>query len=94
MVWRVSSARAGQQVVLYAPRGGAWWIQPLILSLFTEIQSGSTWKSGDLVKLRGEDNGCIQLEDGRTLPANDRRLDQGSRITAHCSQVKAKRWTE
>jgi hypothetical protein len=42
---RVSGARAGQQVVLYARSGGVWWIQPLILNPFTEIQPDSTWKN-------------------------------------------------
>ena len=42
---RVSGARTGQQVVLYARSGGVWWIQPLILNPFTEIQPDSTWKN-------------------------------------------------
>jgi hypothetical protein len=31
----------------------------------------------------------IQLEDGRTLPANYRGLDHGDAITAYCSLGKA-----
>jgi hypothetical protein len=42
---RVSGNRAGQQLVLYARSGGAWWIQPVIEHPFTEIQNDSTWKS-------------------------------------------------
>ena len=45
--------------------------------------------SGDLVKVRGLDNGCIQLEVGRTLPWNYRDLDHGYAIAAHRSQGKA-----
>lgn len=34
------------------------------------------------------ENGRIQLEDGRTLPANYRQFDHGYAITAHRSQGK------
>ena len=44
--------------------------------------------NGELVKVRGVDNGRIQLEDGRTLPANYRQFDHGYAITAHRSQGK------
>jgi len=41
---RVAGAKAGQQVVLYARSGGAWWIQPYLEDPFTKIQANS-WKS-------------------------------------------------
>ncbi len=41
---RVTSARPGQQIVLYA-RGGAWYVQPFTDQPFTTIQPDSTWKS-------------------------------------------------
>ena len=44
--------------------------------------------NGELVKVRAVDGGCIQLEDGRTLPANYREVDHGYAITAHRSQGK------
>jgi len=44
--------------------------------------------NGELVKVRGVDGGRIQLEDGRTLPANYRDFDHGYAITAHRSQGK------
>jgi ATP-dependent exoDNAse (exonuclease V) alpha subunit len=44
--------------------------------------------NGELVKVRGVENGRIQLEDGRTLPANYREFDHGYAITAHRSQGK------
>jgi hypothetical protein len=44
--------------------------------------------NGELVKVRSVDSGCIQLEDGRMLPANYRQFDHGYAITAHRSQGK------
>jgi hypothetical protein len=44
--------------------------------------------NGELVKVRGVGGGRIQLEDGRTLPANFHEFDHGYAITAHRSQGK------
>ena len=44
--------------------------------------------NGELVRVRGVENGRIQLDDGRTLPANYREFDHGYAITAHRSQGK------
>lgn len=44
--------------------------------------------NGELAKVRNVDGGRIQLEDGRTLPANYREFDHGYAITAHRSQGK------
>jgi ATP-dependent exoDNAse (exonuclease V) alpha subunit len=44
--------------------------------------------NGELAKVRAVDGGRIQLEDGRTLPANYREFDHGYAITAHRSQGK------
>src|SRR5579863_9314872 len=44
--------------------------------------------NGELAKVRGVAGGHIQLEDGRTLPANYRQFDHGYAITAHRSQRK------
>jgi ATP-dependent exoDNAse (exonuclease V) alpha subunit len=44
--------------------------------------------NGELVKVRGVENGRIQLEDGRTLPENYRQFDHGYAVTAHRSQGK------
>jgi hypothetical protein len=41
---RVTGARFGQRVVLFA-RSGLWWVQPLAEQPFTAIQPNSTWKS-------------------------------------------------
>src|SRR5689334_2168500 len=39
---RVTGARQGQQLVLYA-RAGAWWLQPIANAPFTKIQPDSSW---------------------------------------------------
>jgi conjugative relaxase-like TrwC/TraI family protein len=44
--------------------------------------------NGELAKVGGVDGSRIQLEDGRTLPANYREFDHGYAITAHRSQGK------
>ena len=44
--------------------------------------------NGELVSVRRVENGRIQLDDGRTLPANYREFDHGYVITAHRSQGK------
>ena len=41
---RVTGARPGQRVVLFA-RSGVWWVQPLADRPFTTIQQDSTWKN-------------------------------------------------
>jgi signal transduction histidine kinase len=41
---RVTGARSGQRIVLYA-RSGAWYVQPFIDQPFTKIQPDSTWKN-------------------------------------------------
>jgi signal transduction histidine kinase len=41
---RVTGARPGQQIVLYA-RSGAWYVQPFTDKPFTKIQPDSTWRN-------------------------------------------------
>ncbi len=41
---RVTGARAGQKIVLYA-RSGVWWVQPLAEKPFTSIQTDFKWKN-------------------------------------------------
>jgi len=43
---RVSGARPGQHIVLFAKTGvGVWWVQPLTVQPFTGIEADSTWKN-------------------------------------------------
>src|SRR5262249_37080007 len=39
---RVSGARRGQKIVLFA-KSGIWWVQPFIVKPFTEINADATW---------------------------------------------------
>src|ERR1700685_2280680 len=41
---RVTGARPGQQVVIYA-RSGAWWVQPTVEKPFISIRPDSTWRT-------------------------------------------------
>jgi hypothetical protein len=41
---RVSNAKPGEQVVLYA-HSGVWWIQPLANQPYTKVQADSTWNN-------------------------------------------------
>ena len=41
---RVTGARPGQRIVLFA-RSGVWWVQPLTSDPFTTVASDSTWKN-------------------------------------------------
>ena len=41
---RVTGARNGQRVVLFA-KSGIWWVQPLTVEPFTDIEADSTWKN-------------------------------------------------
>ena len=41
---RVTGARAGQRIVLFA-RSGGWWVQPLANEPFTAIQPDRTWRN-------------------------------------------------
>jgi hypothetical protein len=40
---RVTGARPGQRIVLFA-RSGVWWVQPVAENPFTKIQADSQWK--------------------------------------------------
>jgi hypothetical protein len=57
---RVSNARPGQQIVLYA-LSGVWWIQPLANQPYTKIQADSTWNN--LTHL-GNEYAAILVEPG------------------------------
>lgn len=58
--------------------------------LLTGNRRGADFRAtnGELVGVRVVENGRIQLEDGRTLPANYREFDHGYAITAYRSQGK------
>jgi signal transduction histidine kinase len=41
---RVTGARSGQQIVIYA-HSGAWWVEPTVASPFTPTRTDSTWST-------------------------------------------------
>jgi conjugative relaxase-like TrwC/TraI family protein len=51
-------------------------------------EAGFRATNGELAKVSSVDGGRIQLEDGRTLPANYHEFDHGYAITAHRCQGK------
>ena len=62
---RVSGARSGEQIVLYA-RWGPWWVQPLIEEPFTKIEPDTTWKSSTHF---GTEYAALLVEPGYRPPA-------------------------
>jgi hypothetical protein len=42
---RVTGARPGQQIVLYAKSGAEWWVQPTSAKPFTAISPDSSWQA-------------------------------------------------
>ena len=42
---RVTGAKPGQQIVLYAKNDLWWWVQPFVNRPFAKIQSDGTWRS-------------------------------------------------
>jgi hypothetical protein len=62
---RVTGARDGQQIVLFA-KSGVWWIQPLTIKPFTPVGSDSTWKNS--IHL-GTEYAALLVEPGYRPPA-------------------------
>jgi hypothetical protein len=62
---RVSGARPGQQIVLFA-RSGAWWVQPLANQPFTTIQPDSQWTNSTHL---GTEYAALLVEPGYRPPA-------------------------
>jgi hypothetical protein len=60
MQGRVNGARPGQKIVLYT-KTQAWWIQPLFIHAFTEIQPDSTWINSTHV---GSEYAALLVEPG------------------------------
>jgi hypothetical protein len=65
---RVTGARAGQQIVLFA-RSGVWWVQPFGNKPFTEIGADATWKNTTHL---GTEYAALLVEPGYRPP---QRLD-------------------
>lgn len=61
---RVTGARSGQRVVLYA-RAGAWYVQPWADQPFTQIGSDSTWRNDTHL---GTEYAALLVEEGYVPP--------------------------
>jgi hypothetical protein len=76
---RVSGARPGQRIVLFA-RGGMWWVQPFADNPYTIIQPDSTWKSATHL---GTQYAALLVEPGYVPPATmDALPAEGRGVTA------------
>ena len=62
---RVTGARPGQQIVLYA-RSGKWWLQPLANQPFTKVQSSGKWTNATHL---GTEYAALLVESGFRAPA-------------------------
>jgi hypothetical protein len=62
---RVTGARPGQRVVLFA-KSGIWWVQPFVAKPFTEIAADATWKSTTHL---GTEYAALLVEPGYQPPA-------------------------
>jgi len=69
---RVTGARPGQQLVLFA-KSGVWWVQPLTVQPFTGIDAGGAWKN--TIHL-GTDYAALLVEPGYRPPATTDVLPQ------------------
>jgi len=67
---RVSGARPGQQIVLFA-RAGPWWVQPLADQPFTAIRRDSTWES---ITHLGTEYAALLVEPGYRPPVRTDEL--------------------
>lgn len=67
---RVTGARPGQRIVLYA-KSGAWWLQPLTSEPFTDVQANSRWINTTHL---GTDYAALLVEPGYAPPASTNEL--------------------
>ena len=70
---RVTGARPGQRVVLFA-KGRVWWVQPDAKEPFTEIQKDSRWKSSTHL---GTEYAALLVEPDYRPPTFHRRSSAG-----------------
>ena len=76
---RVTGARPGQRIVLFA-KSGVWWVQPLTAEPFTKIEQDSTWKNQTHL---GTEYAALLVEPGYRPPHTTDSLPQpGGEIVA------------
>lgn len=81
---RVTGARAGQQIVLYA-RSGTWWVQPLVNQPFTKIQSNTKWTNATHL---GTEYAALLVEPNYRPPATTDTLPTPGGAVAAVAIVK------
>ena len=69
---RVTGARQGQRIVLFA-LSGYWWVQPLADDPYTPVQSDSTWKASTHL---GTEYAALLVEPGYVPPDTLQLLPQ------------------
>lgn len=76
---RVTGARTGQRLVLFA-KAGIWWVQPTTDEPFTHIQPDSTWTTSTHL---GTEYAALLVESGyRPPPTIDALPQEGGNIVA------------
>jgi len=81
---RVSGARPGQQIVIYA-KSGQWWVQPLVVQPFTRIQTDSKWSNATHL---GTEYAALLVERGYQPPATLNTLPSADGLVAAVTIVK------
>lgn len=81
---RVTGARPGQQIVLYA-RSGKWWVQPLVDQPFTKIQSTKKWVNATHL---GTEYAALLVDSGYRPPATTDVLPAPGGAVAAVAVVK------
>jgi hypothetical protein len=78
---RVTDARPGQQIVLFARSGtGVWWVQPFANQPFTVIGPESKWENSTHL---GTEYAALLVEDGYRPPETTKLLpDKGGEVVA------------
>lgn len=76
---RVTGARAGQRIVLFA-KAGIWWVQPTTVDPFTSVQADSTWANS--IHL-GSEYAALLVEPGYRPPTTiDALPSEGGEVVA------------
>jgi hypothetical protein len=81
---RVTGAKPGQQIVLYA-KNGLWWVQPFGNQPLTAIQSNSTWKTSTHL---GTDYAALLVDPGYQPAAKIGALPAEGNGVAAVSAIK------
>lgn len=84
---RVTGARPGQRIVLFA-RSGTWWVQPNSSEPFTPIRPDSTWKNRTHL---GTEYAALLVEPGYFPPATSDDLPAVGGLVAAVATAQGKR---